>query len=224
MLFSISSSMLFLQLGCMPIKNFRTERNLISRYLRQYCFSSITLSPRYGISSSFTFIVGLISLVFTVWTSRVSLAECSVMMLINGSLILLFELLPLYMEKYLGYRILRSDYIPSSTITLSRRYKLSLSFNSIPSTILLLGVVRVPDVPLARRSTGILCTVYLIFFCDSFYTYIRRFADWLALYIELDSNDWSELPPEVVHEIVNRLLTFKDFIAAAGVSRTWRSV
>ncbi|KAF3958835.1 hypothetical protein CMV_016298 [Castanea mollissima] len=34
----------------------------------------------------------------------------------------------------------------------------------------------------------------------------------------------SELPPDVIYEIVNRLHTFRDFIAAAGVSRTWRSV
>uniref|UniRef100_A0A7N2M2Q9 Uncharacterized protein n=1 Tax=Quercus lobata TaxID=97700 RepID=A0A7N2M2Q9_QUELO len=33
-----------------------------------------------------------------------------------------------------------------------------------------------------------------------------------------------ELPPEVIRENVNRLYTFRDFIAAAGVSRTWRYV
>ncbi|KAF3958832.1 hypothetical protein CMV_016295 [Castanea mollissima] len=219
---------LLLLYGCVPIKKIRTERYLTIRYLRHYCFSSITvsLSPPYGISSNLTFIiVGLISLVFTVPTSLVSLAELLVMMLITGSAILLLELLPLYMEKSLGYRVLRSYYyISSFTITLSHRYKLSLSFRSIPFVILLIFGVRIPDVSLARRSTVILSNVYFIFLFDSFSTCIRRYTGWLALHIELDSNDWSELPPEVVHEIVNRLLTFKDFIAAAGVSRTWRSV
>ena len=171
MLLSIYLSMFYLQLGCMPIKKFRTERNLIIRYLRQYCFSSITLSPRYGISSNFTSIVGLL---LTVWTSRVFLAEHYVMMLITGFPILLLELLPLYMEKSLGYRILRSRYITSFTITLSRRYKLSLSFISIPFVILLIVGVRLPDVPLAKRSTGILLNVYFIFFFDSFSTYRRN--------------------------------------------------
>ncbi|KAL4607469.1 hypothetical protein ACB092_09G176500 [Castanea dentata] len=219
---------LLLLYGCVPIKKIRTERCLTIRYLRHYCFSSITvsLSPPYGISSNLTFIiVGLISLVFTVPTSLVSLADLSVLMLITGSAILLLELLPLYMEKSLGYRVLRSYYyISSFSISLSHRYKLSLSFRSIPFVILLIFGVRIPDVSLARRSTVILSNVYFIFLFDSFSTCIRRYTGWLALHIELDSNDWSELPPEVVHEIVNRLLTFKDFIAAAGVSRTWRSV
>ena len=92
MLSGIYLSMLYLQLGCMPIKKFRTERNLIIRYLRHLCFSSITLSPRYVISSSSTFIIGLILLVFTVLTSRISWAERSVMMLVTGSPILLLEL------------------------------------------------------------------------------------------------------------------------------------
>ncbi|XP_065631684.1 uncharacterized protein LOC112026480 [Quercus suber] len=43
-------------------------------------------------------------------------------------------------------------------------------------------------------------------------------------YLGPGSNVQSELPPEVVREIVNRLHTFQDFVAAAGVSRTWRSV
>ena len=56
---------LLLLYGCVPIKKFRTERYLIIRYFRHYCFSSITLSPRYGISSNLTFIVGLIR-----WSSQ----------------------------------------------------------------------------------------------------------------------------------------------------------
>ena len=102
------------------------------------------------------------------------------MMLITGSAILLLELLPLYMEKSLRYRILRSHYI-SSTITLSCRYKLSLSFRSIPFVILLIFGVRIPDVSLARRSTIILFNVYFIFRSDSFSPYIRRYTDCLGV-------------------------------------------
>ena len=136
----ISLSVSYLALGCLPIKKIRTERYQIIRCLRNFCLSSITLSSRYGISSSFTFIVALISLVFTIWNSRVSSAERSVMMLITGSPILLFELLPLYMEKSLGYRILRIDYFSSFTVTLSRHYKLSLN---IPVAILLIFFVQI---------------------------------------------------------------------------------
>ncbi|KAK4581043.1 hypothetical protein RGQ29_024636 [Quercus rubra] len=53
---------------------------------------------------------------------------------------------------------------------------------------------------------------------------IRRYAECFWLNIGLVSNVRSELPPEVIREIVNRLHTFRDFIAAAGVSQTWRSV
>ncbi|XP_050252534.1 F-box protein At2g26160-like [Quercus robur] len=41
--------------------------------------------------------------------------------------------------------------------------------------------------------------------------------------MRLDSNERSQLPLDVVGDIVNRLHTFKDFIAAAGVSKPWRS-
>ena len=50
---------------------------------------------------------------------------------------------------------------------------------------------------------------------------IRRYAECFWLNIGLVSNVRSELPPEVIREIVNRLHTYRDFIVAAGVSRTW---
>ncbi|XP_050242373.1 uncharacterized protein LOC126691367 [Quercus robur] len=34
--------------------------------------------------------------------------------------------------------------------------------------------------------------------------------------------DWSHLPPDLAREIVNRMTTFKDHIAATGVSQVWR--
>ncbi|XP_030925348.1 putative F-box protein At5g60060 isoform X1 [Quercus lobata] len=53
---------------------------------------------------------------------------------------------------------------------------------------------------------------------------IRRYAECFWLNTGLISNVRFELPPEIIGEIVNRLHTFRDFIAVAGVSRTWRSV
>lgn len=35
--------------------------------------------------------------------------------------------------------------------------------------------------------------------------------------------DWSELPEDLLVEIINRVRTFEDFLAAAGVSKSWRS-
>ena len=35
--------------------------------------------------------------------------------------------------------------------------------------------------------------------------------------------DWSHLPLDLVREIVNQMTTFKDYIAAQGVSQDWRS-
>nr|POE64592.1 f-box/kelch-repeat protein [Quercus suber] len=53
-------------------------------------------------------------------------------------------------------------------------------------------------------------------FC-SFYTTVD---------IGLESSDsiyWSHLPPDLAREIVNRMTTFKDYIAAIGVNQDWRS-
>ena len=38
-----------------------------------------------------------------------------------------------------------------------------------------------------------------------------------------DSIDWSHLPPDLARVIVNRMPTFKDYIAATGVNPDWRS-
>ena len=38
-----------------------------------------------------------------------------------------------------------------------------------------------------------------------------------------DSIDWSHLPLDFAHGIVNRMTTFKNDIAAIGVSQDWRS-
>ncbi|KAK7849500.1 putative f-box protein [Quercus suber] len=141
-------------------------------------------------------------------------------LLISGSFISMFSpfLDPYTKEErfyiYLGYLTSRGCYIITITVTLGPRYGISLSFSRILYLIVksIEAVLTDPFHPLASIMVSMICIL------------LTDLAECFWLKIGLGSNVQSELPPEVVREIVNRLHTFQDFVAAAGVSRTWRSV
>ena len=212
-------SFLLIMIGCLSIKKFCRERYLTIRYLEHYSFSSITsLSRGFVISSGFASFLFLILLVFIVLASRISLAVSSIVMLTNGPVFILIFCI----ERSLCYRTSRGCYIIIITVTLGPRYKISLSFSRILYLIVksIQAVLTDPFHPLA----SVIATMIFILLTDLAFEMIRRHAECFWLKIGLGSNAQSELPPEVVREIVNRLHTFQDFIAVAGVSRTWRSV
>ena len=136
--------------------------------------------------------------ILTALTPGISLAECSAKLLITGSSIFLLELLPLDWERSLVHR--------SSSIVI-----LNIRLDSNDRSLILIPLDVVDDIVnlISRRRERFLVD-YLSF-------------NIVTLNIRLDSNERSQLPLDVLGDIVNRLHTFKDFIAAAGVSRPWRS-
>ncbi|KAK4583491.1 hypothetical protein RGQ29_026287 [Quercus rubra] len=195
------------------------EKFLVIRYFHRYSVCSITLSQRHGISLRLPRLLFVISFISTVLISDISLAERCLMMSLIGSAYLTLKIVPIIKESSLVNRSI-------SFITLSCRYKLSLFFLLQSGDLLVFtGVTRKNS--LAERSIFMSMIEYLIVFIDLFIVYMEIYlvnsSSIVTLNFGLDSNDWSQLHIDFVSQIVNRLHSFEDFMAATGISRTWRS-
>ncbi|KAK7851507.1 hypothetical protein CFP56_041732 [Quercus suber] len=86
---------------------------------------------------------------------------------------------------------------------------------------------KIRDNSLAERSIFRFMMIPFMIFIVSFPEYMERYlvnrSSIVSLNFGLDSNDWSQLHIDFVSQIVNQLHSFEDFMAATGISRTWRS-
>ncbi|KAK4581064.1 hypothetical protein RGQ29_024647 [Quercus rubra] len=109
-------------------------------------------------------------------------------------------------------------------ITHSRRYGICLRFTGILMVISMISTSLLPDRSLATRSQ-LLFSIGFIFVnfelptqsVSSFYITVDIGPE------SADTIDWSHLPPDLARGIVNRMTTYKNYIAAIGVSQGWRS-
>ena len=114
-----------------------------------------------------------------------------------------------------------SCFIP---VTRSRRYGISLRFTSILLVISMISTALIPDISLTPRSQMMLSIVFVYLKFELPAQSVSSFSITVDIGLESsDSNDWSHLPPDLARGIVNRMITFKDYIAAIGVSHIWRS-
>ncbi|KAK4583490.1 hypothetical protein RGQ29_026286 [Quercus rubra] len=204
-----------------PIIKSDMEKFLVIRYFHRYSVCSITLSQRHGISLMLPRFLFVISFILTVlMISDISLAERCLMMTFIGSTYLAFEIVPRIKESSLGNRSI-------SSITLSRGYKISISFISLQSVNLSSFTSQIGDISFAERSIFMSMIMYFLLFMGFFLLYMERYqvnrSSIVTLNFGLYSNDWSQLHIDFVGEIVNRLHSFEDFMAATGISRKWRS-
>ncbi|KAL4605223.1 hypothetical protein ACB092_09G013300 [Castanea dentata] len=214
-----------------PIIKSHKKEFLVIRYLHRYSDCSITLSQRHGISLRLPRFLFVISFILSVLISGISLAELCIMMSFFGSAYLIFEIKNL--DSFL-------DNSSISSITLSPRDGISLSFISIQSVILLIFPSLIRGISLAECFIFMSMTVSFIFFIE-LVEYMARYLVnrssivtlnfglfsknkiKITLNFGLDSNDRPRLHLDFVREIVNRLPSFEDVMAAAGISQTWRS-
>ena len=144
----------------------------------------------------------------------------------NGYLLLQFlcnsPLTPINMRSSLVIRYIHhSCFIP---VTRSRRYGISLRFTSILLVISMISTALIPDISLTPRSQMMLSIVFVYLKFELPAQSVSSFSITVDIGLESsDSNDWSHLPPDLARGIVNRMITFKDYIAAIGVSHIWRS-
>ena len=144
----------------------------------------------------------------------------------NGYLLLQFlcnsPLTPINMRSSLVIRYIHhSCFIP---VTRSRRYGISLRFTGILLVISMISTALIPDISLAPRSQMMLSIVFVYLKFELPAQSVSSFSITVDIGLESsDSNDWSHLPPDLARGIVNRMITFKDYIAAIGVSHIWRS-
>ena len=144
----------------------------------------------------------------------------------NGYLLLQFlcnsPLTPINMRSSLVIRYIHhSCFIP---VTRSRRYGISLRFTSILLVISMISTALIPDISLAPRSQTMLSVVFVYLEFELPAQSVSSFSITVDIGLESsDSIDWSHLPPDLARGIVNRMITFKDYIAAIGVSHIWRS-
>ncbi|XP_050242765.1 putative F-box protein At1g65770 [Quercus robur] len=162
----------------------------------------------------------VISFILTVLISDISLAERRLMMTLIGLTYLAYEIVPRYEESSLLNRIINYT-------TPTCRYKNSLSFISLQAMNLFNFTSLIRYISFTERPIFMSMIVSFIFSIDSFPVYMERYLvnrfSIVTLNFGFDSNDWSQLHIDFVSEIVNRLHSFEDFMAATGISRTWRS-
>ena len=99
-------------------------------------------------------------------------------------------------------------------ITPSRRYGISLRFTGILLVILMISTFLIPFKTLRPQMM-----FYIVFY---FLKYELPPHQSVSSFYKTVI-DWSHLPLDLVREIVNQMTTFKDYIAAQGVSQDWRS-
>ena len=196
------------------------ESSLVNRSI-----SSITLSCRYKLSSYFIHLVDREVLVLRSRILKRSLAERLMFMSLPLSFIFFIDVLPLYiMERYLVNRSsietlyfgldskdwsqLHTDCgVGTTTLNGAERFCVGLT----GTNILVLDLNDcMPEIFVG--------TMFFIFFFVFRKRYLVNRSSIVTLNFGLASNDWSQLHIDVVSEIVNRLHSFEDFMAATGIS------
>lgn len=109
-------------------------------------------------------------------------------------------------------------------ITHRRRNGICLRFTGILLVISMFPPALILVMSPALRCETMLSIVPLVVIFQFSTTSVCSF--YIIVDIGLESSDsiyWSHLPPDLAREIVNRMTTFKDYIAAIGVNQDWRS-